>query len=97
MNAKFTFTPEDMQALRGIDHGKAIRDIAGHAAAQAGMTAARVLGPDRCSAVVRVRDIICYAANRQGYNFEQIAGVLQRDPTNISAAVRRERARRGEA
>lgn len=96
MTAHPAFTRNDLAALRSANHDKAIREIAGKAAATAGMTLARVLGPDRTTAANRVRDAICFVAVRQGYNFEQIAQVLRRDPTTISAAYRRECARRSQ-
>lgn len=88
------FTRADLATLRSANHDKAIREIAGKAAATAGMTVARVFGPDRTAAANRVRDAICFVAVRQGYNFEQIAQVLRRNPTTIGAAYRRECARR---
>ncbi|MGN7869568.1 hypothetical protein [Paracoccus sp. 22332] len=97
MTARATFTDEDMHALRAINAETAIRAIAGRAAATAGMTLARLTGTDRSVAAVRVRDIACYVAHRDGFNFAQIAKVMQRHPTVVADAIRREQARRGKA
>lgn len=94
------FTTADIAALRhasdSASTGK-IRAIAGQASATAGMTLARVLSTDRSPQVVRVRDVICYVAQQQGFSSVQIGRAMNRDHSSVLTAIRREKARRGEA
>ncbi|MDB6178988.1 hypothetical protein PAF17_15965 [Paracoccus sp. Z330] len=95
MNAHLTDT--DMRAL--TEQGAAwseIRSIAGEAARVAGMTLARVTGPDRSAQVVRVRDVIAYRAHANGHSYSEISRALGRDQSTIKASIRREKSRRQE-
>ncbi|MGN7869357.1 helix-turn-helix domain-containing protein [Paracoccus sp. 22332] len=100
MSAAPTFTRDELRALHMANRDKAtaeIRKIAGKAAAEAGMTLARLIGPDQTLPVVKVRDIVCYVAAREGYSLPQIGRAMNRDPSSVGTAIRREKARRGEA
>lgn len=91
------FTREDVSAIRrASSEVMAIEGIAGEAAKLAGMTLARITGPDRHAAVVKVRDVICYRCSALGYSASDIARALKRDHSTILTAIRREAARRGE-
>lgn len=91
-----TFTEADHTAIRGI-HGRAtVRTIIADVAQVSGIAPSSITGPCRAVEFVRARDVVCYIASREGMSYSQIGRVLNRDHTTVMAAVRRERARRGE-
>lgn len=100
MTIHHTFTRDeiaDLRAINGDEITRAIHRIAGDAAKRAGMTLARLIGPDRSAAAVRVRDVAISAARREGYSMPQIGKAMNRDHTTVLASIRRQQARRGEA
>lgn len=74
-----------------------VRNIAADVCAEAGHSFDAVMGPSRVPDDVRLRDLVCYIAHRNGLSYAGIGRALNRDHHTIIYAVRREAKRRGEA
>lgn len=99
MNA-ITFTAEERRRLQlaGDTGAEArVRQIAGEACSIAGITLARLISTDRTPSVSKIRDAVAFKAHAEGIASTQIGRALKRDHSSILSAIRRERARRGEA
>lgn len=90
-------TEGDRAAIADIGKRATVREIARQVCEETGHSYAAVMGKSRLAADCRVRELVCYIANRNGVPLAQIGRILRRDHTTIMHAVRNEKARRGEA
>ena len=73
-----------------------ILKIAGEVAAAAGVTVGNLRSSSRKAEYCRARELVCYIAVREGFNPQQIATAMLRDPATVRHAIRNEKARQGE-
>lgn len=92
-----TLTEADRAIIAAIKDRAKTRAIAKQVSAETGVRLADIMGRSRLAYLCRIRELVCYIANRNGISHSQIGRVLRRDHTTIMHAVRNEQARRGEA
>ncbi|GHG24481.1 hypothetical protein GCM10017322_23070 [Paracoccus aerius] len=56
-----------------------------------------VMGRDQTPATCRVRELVCYIAERSGLSPNQISRALGKDGSTVRHAIQNEKRRRGEA
>lgn len=89
-------TAPDFIAARAIVKPPVIRSIIADVSRQTGIAPSSITGPCRSTAFVKARDLVCYVAHREGLSFPLIGRELNRDPSSVWTAARREAIRRGE-
>ncbi len=90
-------TASDLARCRAIRApGDAVAAIVEAVAAETGISAADIRGTRRWANISAARQVVYYAAHRDGVSVPQIAAAMGRDASTVQHGIKAERERRGE-
>ena len=91
-------TPDDVAAARRLRGGASWHTVAAIAAevgALADLSPAEIMGRSRRPLIAEARQIVMFAAHRQGISVPEIARVMVRDVSTVRHGIEAEARRRG--
>ena len=100
MSAPFRtyMTEADRRAADTLNPSRgAVRAIAREVCEYTGTRLEAVMGRDQTPPVCRVRELVCYIAERAGMSQNDIGRALGKDGSTIRHAIQKEKKQRGEA